>query len=86
MVRLYIRELYEYFYKPSSIIVYVDGYKIPKGAAIFSSMRSMHQRSDVYSEPEKFMPERFTSNLKTMSSAANGKLEGRDHFNFGWGR
>lgn len=49
-------------------------------------MESMHMRSDVYAEPEKFMPERFINNLKTMYSAANGKLEERDHYSFGWGR
>lgn len=26
------------------------------------------------------------SNLKTMHAAANGKLDDRDQFNFGWGR
>lgn len=49
-------------------------------------MESMHMRQDTYPNPEKFEPERFMNNLKTMQSAANGKLEERDHFNFGWGR
>ncbi|GAA5812331.1 hypothetical protein MFLAVUS_005782 [Mucor flavus] len=64
----------------------IDGYIIPKGATIISNMDSMHKQSKLYPEPEKFMPERFINNLKTMQAAANGKLEDRDHFNFGWGR
>lgn len=67
-------------------IVDIDGYLIPKGATIISNMDSMHKQSKLYPEPEKFMPERFINNLKTMQAAANGKLEDRDHFNFGWGR
>lgn len=49
-------------------------------------MESMHMNAKVYPEPEKFIPERFGHNLKTMLAAANGKLENRDHYNFGWGR
>ncbi|KAG2229318.1 cytochrome P450 [Thamnidium elegans] len=64
----------------------IDGYIIPKGATIISNMDSMHKQSKLYPEPEKFMPERFINNLKTMQASANGKLEDRDHFNFGWGR
>ncbi|GAA5808616.1 hypothetical protein MFLAVUS_002008 [Mucor flavus] len=66
--------------------VFVDGYMIPKHSAIISSMDSMHLRADVYPEPEKYIPERFLSNTKPMQTAANGKVEDRDHFNFGWGR
>ncbi|GAA5798502.1 hypothetical protein HPULCUR_003906 [Helicostylum pulchrum] len=66
--------------------LYVDGYIIPKGASIISSMESMHMNPDIYTEPKKFNPERFLNNIKTMQSAANGKIEERDHFNFGWGR
>lgn len=59
---------------------------IPKHSAIISNMDSMHLRADVYPEPEKYTPERFLSNTKPMHTAANGKVEDRDHFNFGWGR
>lgn len=41
---------------------------------------------EVYTNPEVFYPERFSDNLQLMDSAAKGKLETRDHFNFGWGR
>ncbi|KAG2204058.1 hypothetical protein INT47_007052 [Mucor saturninus] len=66
--------------------VLVDGYIIPKGATVVSSMESMHQNPDVFAEPLKYYPERFMNNLKTMDAAAKGKIEERDHFNFGWGR
>lgn len=46
----------------------------------------MHKQADRYPEPERFIPERFMNNLKTMLASANGKIEERDHFNFGWGR
>ncbi|KAG2214325.1 hypothetical protein INT47_000881 [Mucor saturninus] len=64
----------------------VDGYTIPEGSSIISNMDSIHKRPEIYPEPEKFLPERFLNNLRTMQSAANGKIEDRDHYNFGWGR
>lgn len=68
-------------------IVEVDGYLLPKGCTIITNMDSMHKDSKQYPiNPESFLPERFINNLKTMQSAANGKIEERDHFNFGWGR
>lgn len=64
----------------------VDGYIIPKGSVLICNMKSMHKNPELYPEPERFYPERFLNNTKTMQSAANGKLAERDHFNFGWGR
>ncbi|KAL9541409.1 hypothetical protein MBANPS3_009135 [Mucor bainieri] len=66
--------------------VLIDNFIIPKGAMLISSMDSMHQSANNYSCPEKYSPERFMDNLKTMHAAANGKLEERDHYAFGWGR
>lgn len=68
------------------IIVEVDGYIIPGGSTVMVNMTSMHRQSHVYPDSEAFKPERFMNNLKTMQSAANGKFEERDHFNFGFGR
>lgn len=58
----------------------------PKNSSIISSMESTHMRPELYPNPEKFNPERFMGNTKPMKSAANGRLEDRDHYNFGWGR
>lgn len=49
-------------------------------------MKHMHADSSPYHQPERFDPQRFMQNQKTMQAAANGKIEERDHFNFGWGR
>ncbi|CDH51288.1 cytochrome p450 [Lichtheimia corymbifera JMRC:FSU:9682] len=63
-----------------------QGYLIPKGTPVFPNMLGMHHNPNVFSEPEKFIPERFIENTSTMTTSANGRLENRDHFNFGWGR
>ena len=68
------------------LLVEYKGYYIPEDSTIISSMYSMHRNPDVYPEPDKFNPERFMSNTRSMYSAANGPLENRDHYNFGWGR
>lgn len=67
-------------------IVIVDGYLLPKGSILSTGMMSIHKNPDSYENPEEFNPERFLPNTKSMHSAASGKLEDRDHFNFGWGR
>ncbi|KAI8876970.1 cytochrome P450, partial [Backusella circina FSU 941] len=61
-------------------------YIIPKGTIVLTSMRSLHENPDAYEDPEKFIPERFLNNTKSMYAAANGRVSERDHFNFGWGR
>ncbi|KAI8139126.1 cytochrome P450 [Fennellomyces sp. T-0311] len=62
------------------------GYYIPKDVTIISSMYCMHRNPKVFPNPDKFDPDRFLSNTKSMMAAANGALEYRDHYNFGWGR
>ncbi len=66
--------------------VEVEGYVIAKGATLITSMESLHKNPNIYPNPERFYPERFSHHLRTMQASANGKLEERDHFNFGWGR
>ncbi|KAI8985409.1 cytochrome P450 [Pilobolus umbonatus] len=66
--------------------VEVDGYFIPSGTTILTSMNALHGNSHLYDEPQKFKPERYLNKSGSMTTAANGKLEDRDHFAFGWGR
>lgn len=49
-------------------------------------MESMHMNPNFFTDPEKFNPDRYLNNTRTMQSSANGKIHERDHFNFGWGR
>lgn len=63
----------------------MNGYLIPKGATIITNMTTLHT-SNMYTDPHTFNPDRFLDNPKTMLALANGKLEERDQFNFGFGR
>jgi cytochrome P450 len=74
------------FIKRGFFLVEVDGYILPKGSILITNMESIHKNPERFPQGEQFIPERFMTNLKTMQSAANGKLENRDHFIFGWGR
>lgn len=69
-----------------SDIVVVDGYFIPKNSTLISNMGSMHTNAERYEDPFEFIPERFMDNIKTMQASANGSIEQRDTYNFGWGR
>lgn len=74
-------------YVTNTRVVEIDGYILTKGCTIIANMDSMHKNPTQYPvHPESFIPERFMNSLKTMQSAANGKLAHRDHFNFGFGR
>ncbi|KAG0781276.1 hypothetical protein G6F17_008731 [Rhizopus arrhizus] len=66
--------------------VTVQGYFVPKGSMLLSSMWTMHQNKAFYGDPEHFRPERYMDGLKKISAAANARIEERDHFGFGWGR
>ncbi|KAI9262141.1 cytochrome P450 [Phascolomyces articulosus] len=62
------------------------GYVIPKGAIVMCNMNGIHMNPNVFENPEEFIPERFMNIKSTMYAAANGRLENRDHYQFGWGR
>ncbi|KAI8886334.1 cytochrome P450 [Backusella circina FSU 941] len=72
-------------HKASKDIV-VDGYFIPKNTSLFCSMDKIHMNENVYPNAKEFIPERFMNNTKLMFAAANGKINERDHYSFGWGR
>ncbi|KAI9322776.1 cytochrome P450 [Dichotomocladium elegans] len=64
----------------------VRDYFIPKGTTLVSSMYGMHHNEDIYPNADQFVPERFMDNQKPMLASANGPINARDHYNFGWGR
>ncbi|KAL9552676.1 hypothetical protein PS6_004353 [Mucor atramentarius] len=66
--------------------IVVDGYFIPKNSTLISNMGSMHTNAERYENPYEFIPERFLDNIKTMQASANGGIEQRDTYSFGWGR
>ncbi|KAI8139433.1 cytochrome P450 [Fennellomyces sp. T-0311] len=63
-----------------------QGYLFPKGAWILPTVYAMHRNPELFPEPDTFIPDRFLDNTRTMQSAANGRIEERDHFVFGFGR
>ncbi|KAL0096762.1 hypothetical protein J3Q64DRAFT_1709302 [Phycomyces blakesleeanus] len=64
----------------------LQGYFIPKGTVVACSMYAMHMNPDVYHDPKQFIPERFMGHTKTWSASANGPIDERDMYSFGWGR
>ncbi|KAI8982601.1 cytochrome P450 [Pilobolus umbonatus] len=66
--------------------VVVDGYFIPANTTIMTSMDAMNMSRNVFDNPEEFNPDRYKGNVKSMMASANGKIEERDHYSFGWGR
>lgn len=70
----------------ASDLVTWNGYYIPQGSTLLSNMYTMHRSDSVYDNADEFIPERFLDNTNTMLAASNGRLQNRDHYNFGWGR
>ncbi|KAI8333092.1 cytochrome P450 [Chlamydoabsidia padenii] len=66
--------------------VVVRDYLFPKGTVLLANMKGMHMNPEFYPDPETFKPERYLDNTRTMSASANGNVNNRDHFNFGFGR
>lgn len=60
---------------------YIQGYFVPKGRRVFANVWKLHRDPSLWSEPEKFSPERFIN--------VNGELDESHHFEylpFGSGR
>jgi cytochrome P450 len=68
------------------ILVLYRNYVIPKGTTLVSNIHTLHSSSDTFLEPEKFIPERFLNDSRSMYACGNGNIQNRDHFGFGFGR
>ncbi|KAI8327318.1 cytochrome P450 [Blakeslea trispora] len=71
--------------KASKDVVYKN-YIIPKDTIILSNIHAIHSDSNTYVNPEKFMPERFLNDSRSIYACSNGQIQNRDQFVFGWGR
>ncbi|KAK3331310.1 cytochrome P450 [Apodospora peruviana] len=64
-----------------------QGWRIPKGTVVFPNVTAIHKDPDVYSDPEKFAPERFLGHdLSAVASAKHPDFRQRDHCHYGFGR
>ncbi|CAO3659786.1 unnamed protein product [Rhizopus stolonifer] len=72
-------------HKATEDVIYKD-YVIPKGTVLFASMNTIHRDPNFYQDGDKFIPERYQNDTKTMYASSRGALKDRDHFTFGWGR
>ncbi|KAI8375700.1 cytochrome P450 [Choanephora cucurbitarum] len=71
--------------KASRDVVYKN-YIIPKDTVVLSNIHTLHSDSNTYVDPEKFMPERFLNDSRSIYACSNGQIYNRDQFVFGWGR
>ncbi|KAF2035272.1 putative cytochrome P450 [Setomelanomma holmii] len=64
-----------------------NGYKLPAGAIILLNVWTIHRDPKRYTNPDKFLPERFLGDDTTAAeSFALADATKRDHFSFGSGR
>ncbi|KAI9250291.1 cytochrome P450 [Sporodiniella umbellata] len=61
-------------------------YIIPKGYTIYTNMHTVNNDPSLFPNPEKFDPERFMNDTRSLHVVSNGNVERRDNYGFGWGR
>jgi cytochrome P450 len=61
-------------------------YVIPKGTTLVTNNVAIHSEPSNYSNADKFEPERFIDDTRSMYASSNGKVEFRDNYIYGWGR
>lgn len=70
---------------PRLLVVYRN-YLIPKESTIIGNIHVLNNDEYAFTQPEKFLPERFLHDSYSMHTSANGGLGERDHYAFGWGK
>lgn len=74
-------------FRSHDLIVVWRGNIIEKGTTIVGNMRALHTSTELFEDPEEFKPERFLGRpALTMFSEANGNVQDRTNFIFGFGR
>lgn len=68
------------------IIVAYRNYIIPKGTVIVTNIHTLHNDSKTFHDANKFIPDRFIQDTRSMYASSNGNVLNRDQFVFGWGR
>ncbi|KAI9282568.1 cytochrome P450 [Sporodiniella umbellata] len=66
-------------------IPYKD-YIIPKDTVLISNIHTNNSSSNFYKEPEKFIPERYMNDPRSIYASSNANIANRELFTFGWGR
>ncbi|KAG1445906.1 hypothetical protein G6F56_009750 [Rhizopus delemar] len=72
-------------HKANEDIVYKD-YVIPKGTLLMSNNHTTNNDPKYFEEPEKFKPERYLKDSRSVYASSNGNIHSRELFTFGWGR
>uniref|UniRef100_A0A0E0M5G3 Cytochrome P450 n=1 Tax=Oryza punctata TaxID=4537 RepID=A0A0E0M5G3_ORYPU len=54
----------------AAVSVEIQGYKIPKETTVIVNIWAIHQNSEIWIEPEKFIPERFLQKEINLSSGS----------------
>lgn len=67
-------------------LVESHGYIFRKDSVFYPVIHAVHTDSNIYPDADKFVPERFFGDERTMQASVNCKPGERDHFNFGFGR
>ncbi|KAI9300742.1 cytochrome P450 [Cunninghamella echinulata] len=63
-----------------------QGYQFTKGDILLADIYTLNKTSSVYQDHDTFIPDRYIDDQKTMTASANGSVQLRDHYNFGYGR
>ncbi|KAI9277411.1 cytochrome P450 [Sporodiniella umbellata] len=72
-------------HRVSQDVAYKD-YVFPKETLIFVSSDPLHWNTKIYENPDKFFPERFLDDSRSVFASSSGNIDSRRNFSFGWGR